>query len=377
MTECALPKTYSRIFELKREPFLCSPSSLEASKSTSLTFFCTSFTSFAMPRTKSSRHFEIGVSIDAVLNRNINVPKEYYGTASQTTAKEEDSYSTDGDESWQGSYGDSDSDSEYFDSSESGSDIDEGDFYGELQSWMLKLTQSKRVPQRSNSMPLIGAQNLFPKYKDQIHHPIVANRIRKCNAEFMQNPDEVLDARKAKKDPDTEKPDDCVMRILASVGKQDTVGLEPHESSFLEVTEERVAAHCKEMTDAARSVNIKLLKQFLRDGRNLEACNRFGESIVHIMCRRGSLEGLSFLVEKAKASLMVRDDFGRNPLHDAMWTDKPSFDMVKFILTMAPGLLFSKDKRGSMPLAYIPRPRWAEWSNFLTENKELILAIVV
>jgi hypothetical protein len=327
-----------------------------------------------MPRPKT-RQFQIGVNIDAVLHRNISIPKQYLGTASETTAKEEESYSSDDGSSWSGS--DSDSDSEYFDSSDSGSDIDEGDFYGELQSWMLKLTQSKRVPQRSNSMPLIGAQNLFPKYKDQIHHPIVANRIRQCNAEFMQNPDEVLDARKAKQDPRTQKPEDCIRGILASAGEDDTAGLEPDESSFLQVTEERVAAHSKDMTDAARSVNMKLLKQYLRDGRNLDACNKFGESIVHIMCRRGSLEGLSFLVEKASVSLMVRDDFGRNPLHDAMWTDKPSFDMVKFILKTSPRLLFAKDKRGSTPLAYIPRPRWTEWCNFFLENKELILAVVV
>lgn len=327
-----------------------------------------------MPRPKT-RQFQIGVNIDAVLHRHVNIPKEYLGTASETTAKEEESYSSQDASSW--SRSDSDSDSEYFDSSDSGSDIDEGDFYGELQSWMLKLTQSKRVPQRSNSMPLIGAQNLFPKYKEQIHHPIVANRIRKCNAEFMQNPNEVLDARKAKHDPRTQKPEDCIRGILALAGDEDTAGLEPDESSFLLVTEERVAAHSKDMTDAARSVNMKLLKQYLRDGRNLDACNKFGESIVHIMCRRGSLEGLSFLVEKANVSLMVRDDFGRNPMHDAMWTDKPSYEMIKFILKMSPRLLFAKDKRGSTPLAYIPRPRWTEWCNFFLENKELILAIVV
>lgn len=321
-----------------------------------------------MPRTNSSRQFQIGLNIDTILNRNFNVPKEF-GTSSQTTAKEEDSYSSD-DYSW-------DDDSEYFDSSDSDSEIDEGDFFGELQSWMQKLTVSKRIPVRSNSMHLLGAQNAFPKYKEQLHHPIVENRIRKCNAKFLQSPDEVVNARKAKEDPSTDKPQDCLKRILSAVGRTDTSGLEPYDSSFLQVTEERVAAHCKEMTDAARSVNLRVLKQMRKEGRNLQACNKFGESIVHIVCRRGSLEGLRFLVEKAQASLMVRDDFGRNPLHDAMWTDKPSFEMVKFILKNSPSLLFAKDKRGSSPLAYIPRPCWAEWTEFLTDNKELVLALVL
>lgn len=324
------------------------------------------------PKHSTNRQFEIGMNIDTMLHRNVNVPNTKFATASQTTAKSADSYSS-GD--W--SDGSFDSDSEYYDSSDSGSDIDEGDFYAELQSWMQKLTTNTRKITRSNSMHLMGAQNAFPKYKDTIHHPIVANRIRMCDAEFMQSPDEVMKTRKAKEDTTTDKPEGCVMQLLASAGKNDLDGLAPFDSAFLEVTEDRVAAHCKELTDAARSVNMKLLKQFLKDGRNLQACNKFGESIVHIMCRRGSVEGVSFLVDKANASLMVRDDFGRNPLHDAMWTDKPSFEMVKFILKHSPGLLFSKDKRGTLPLAYIPRPRWAEWNNFLTENKELILAAVV
>lgn len=324
-----------------------------------------------MPRPSTNRQFQIGLNIDTMLHRTFKVPQEF-GTESATTAKEDDSYSSD-DSSW-----DSD-DSSYFDSSESDSDIDEGDFFGELQSWMQKLTVSKKVPQRSNSMHLIGAQNAFPKYKEQIsHHPIVAHRIRKCDAEFFQNPDETMNALKAKQDPSVAgKPEDCLNKILSSAGDYKASDLEPDDSSFLKVTDERVSAHCKEMTDAARSVNMKLLKQYLKDGRNLEACNKFGESIVHIVCRRGSLEGLSFLVEKARASLMVRDDFGRNPLHDAMWTDKPSFEMVKFILKNAPLLLFAKDKRGSTPLAYIPRPRWAEWTEFLEDNKELVLAVVM
>lgn len=324
-----------------------------------------------MPRPKPStnRQFQIGLNIDTMLQRQVNVPGQKLGTASQTTAKSDESWDS---ESWDSS------DDESFDSSDSGSDIDEGDFYAELQSWMNKLTTTRKPVTRSNSMQLLGAVKPFPKYKEQIsHHPIVANRIRKCDAEFMQSPEEVMVTRKAKEDPSTDKPESCLMRILASAGKNETKGLEPYESAFLEVTDERVAAHCKEMTDAARSVNMKLLKQFLKEGRNLECCNRFGESIVHIVSRRGSLEGLSFLVEKANASLMVRDDFGRNPLHDAMWTDKPSFDMVKFIFKHAPALLFAKDKRGSTPLAYIPRPRWTEWNNFLDENKELVLAVVL
>jgi hypothetical protein len=326
-----------------------------------------------MPR-KAQRQFQIGMNIEALLRPNhVDVAKSEYATASLTLGNDDDSSSSE-DYSWD----ESDDSSSYYDSSDSDVDIDEAAFFDELQSWMAKLTQSQRPVKRSSSMPLIGAVNVMPKYKEQIsHHPIVAHRIRNCELEFMQNPVEVVESRKAKANPEMEKPEDCVLRILATVGTKDLSGLAPFDSSFLGVTDERVMAHSKEMTDAARSVDMRLFKQFLKEGRNLQACNKFGESLVHIVCRRGSLEGLSFLIEKARVSLMVRDDFGRNPLHDAAWTDKPSFELIKFILTEAPCLLFAKDARGSTPMAYIPRPRWEEWSNFLALNKELILAVAM
>ncbi len=79
-------------------------------------------------------------------------------------------------------------------------------------------------------------------------------------------------------------------------------------------------------------------------------------------------------MEKAKVSIRVRDDFGRTPLHDAAWTDKPNFELVRMILSDAPDLLFVRDQRGHLPFAYVPRQRWEQWCKFLDEHKELIQA---
>lgn len=319
-----------------------------------------------MPRKTNQKSFQIALNIDALLHRHDTLVKKEFETVSQRTA--ESSYV----------FSDSDSDSTYsFDSSDSDESIDEKAFYGELQAWMKKITTTRNEPskiQRTNSMHLLGAKNAMPKYKQQIHHPIVANRMRKCNAEFLQNPEEVASARKAQLDPSTEKPGDKLKGIIIEAGLRHLSRLEAPESAFLGVTDDRVAAHSKQLTDAARRSDLKELKHLYKEGRNLQACNKFGESIVHIVCRRGNPEVLSFLIDRANVSLMVRDDMCKNPLHDAMWTDKPSFEMVKILMRAAPKLLFAKDKRGMSPLAYIPRPRWGEWCQFLENNKDLVLA---
>ena len=68
----------------------------------------------------------------------------------------------------------------------------------------------------------------------------------------------------------------------------------------------------------------------------------------------------------------MRDDYGRTPLHDAAWTDKPNFELVTLLLQACPDLLFIADQRGFTPMAYVGRQRWEEWCVFLEQNKELL-----
>lgn len=142
---------------------------------------------------------------------------------------------------------------------------------------------------------------------------------------------------------------------------------------FLEHTPEQIASYDGEVTAAVRRGDVHKLRTMLEGGRDLQCSNRFGESIVHMACRRGSLEVLQFLVEEAGVSVRVRDDLGRTPLHDACWTTTPAFELVKTIVRIEPDLLLVSDRRGHTPLGYVRRDDWGAWVRFLDENREMLV----
>lgn len=133
-------------------------------------------------------------------------------------------------------------------------------------------------------------------------------------------------------------------------------------------TPEEIDAYKHDVLNAIRNCDIDQLHHFQKNGRPLKCSNRFGESILHLACRKGSLEVVEFLIHKAHVPLQVCDDYGRNPLHDACWTAKTNFALIDLILEGCPDLLFIKDKRGYTPLSYIRREEWKEWNHYLTQK---------
>lgn len=107
-----------------------------------------------------------------------------------------------------------------------------------------------------------------------------------------------------------------------------------------------------------------LLTRLLRAGLSPNACNRFGESIVHATCRRSDATLLRILLA-AGSSVQVSDDFGRTPMHDALWTTGPNFECATLLLEEDPWLLCVADCRGSSPLSYVRRANWGEWVGYL------------
>lgn len=87
---------------------------------------------------------------------------------------------------------------------------------------------------------------------------------------------------------------------------------------FLPITKQQQSSYPKAAL-AARNEDLAALKQLYRAGNNMQCSNSFGESILHIVCRRGNHDMLYFLVDVAKVTVRVRDDLGRTPLHDAAW----------------------------------------------------------
>ncbi|OEU06641.1 ankyrin [Fragilariopsis cylindrus CCMP1102] len=105
------------------------------------------------------------------------------------------------------------------------------------------------------------------------------------------------------------------------------------------------------------------------------ACNRFGESILHIACRRGHLEMVKFLIDEVGLRIdTIRDDYHRTPLHDAFWTPVASYDVVDFLLQQpnVVQLLLLKDVRGYTPLDYARSEDRGKWLRFLWERKAIL-----
>eukprot|EP00581_Thalassiosira_minuscula_P029891 CAMPEP_0183783832 /NCGR_PEP_ID=MMETSP0739-20130205/64506_1 /TAXON_ID=385413 /ORGANISM="Thalassiosira miniscula, Strain CCMP1093" /LENGTH=332 /DNA_ID=CAMNT_0026027615 /DNA_START=29 /DNA_END=1027 /DNA_ORIENTATION=- len=129
-------------------------------------------------------------------------------------------------------------------------------------------------------------------------------------------------------------------------------------------TEHQTASYGVSLTKAIRSSDTSTASALLKAGLHPNACNKFGESIVHAACRRSDTVMLRTLID-AGSHVQVTDDFGRTPLHDACWTSSPNFDTIRLLLEEDPWLICVMDCRGSTPLGYVRKAHWALWIGFL------------
>jgi hypothetical protein len=220
--------------------------------------------------------------------------------------------------------------------------------------------------------------NSDPVFFLQSHANQMKKRPKRSESEFCMT--RYPDGKRDQSDTPTSesqnftKPEDHLQSLLKRKGMSIDMFLAP-DDSFLPLTKQHIDAYPLVAT-AARNGDMETLKQFHQQGNSLQCSNAYGESIVHIVCRRGHDLLLRYLTRKAQVSLRVRDDLGRTPLHDAAWTNKPNFEIVRMILSDAPELLLVRDQRGHSAFSYVPRQRWGEWCKFLDEHLELIEAAV-
>merc|ERR1711966_62011 len=90
----------------------------------------------------------------------------------------------------------------------------------------------------------------------------------------------------------------------------------------------------------------------------------FGESLMHMACRRGYGDIVSFFLNEGGVNVRIRDDCGRTPLHDACWHRKCQYEIVDSIVRLDPSLLCISDKRGHTPFAYARREDWLIGGSF-------------
>lgn len=169
------------------------------------------------------------------------------------------------------------------------------------------------------------------------------------------------------------KPKETLTQILESMGCSRQVrSYNSIDHYFLEPTQAQIAAYDSAIMGAVRREELDAIVEMHRQGRDLQCCNSFHESILHVVARRGSTGILRYLMGDGNCNLRVCCDSGRTPLHDACWTTKPNFDCIAIILRDSPDMLLIADKRNFTPLDYIPKDAWAAWNDFLQDNQELL-----
>jgi hypothetical protein len=141
-------------------------------------------------------------------------------------------------------------------------------------------------------------------------------------------------------------------------------------AGFYESIPEDETSYTIELATAVRTNDVDKIRSLQDSGFSLNCCNRFGESLLHIACRRGFVEIVRLILDQPKACIRISDDCGRNPLHDLCWNPSPQLQLCKWLLEREPSLFFLRDKRGFTPFDYARQEHWTIWKNFVLENQE-------
>jgi len=145
-------------------------------------------------------------------------------------------------------------------------------------------------------------------------------------------------------------------------------------SFFVEITEEQMAAYTSDIVGAVRNNDLESLKKLHGEGKSLDCSNRFGESLLHMACRRGFGTITEYLLEN-DVSVRLCDDSGRTPLHDACWNPTPQTAICRNLIEREPSLLLVADRRGCTAFQYARTEHCDQWRTFLFENQKCLLKL--
>jgi hypothetical protein len=124
------------------------------------------------------------------------------------------------------------------------------------------------------------------------------------------------------------------------------------------------------------SYDVHILKLIIRDkdphkvreiltcGISPNACNKYGESLLHKVCKSGQDKLLQVFLE-CGADVQVSDGAGRTPMHDACHGTRPSFQTFELLLKADPDLIRMMDGSGALPLSYVRKEQYGAWNAFL------------
>jgi Ankyrin repeats (3 copies) len=239
------------------------------------------------------------------------------------------------------------------------------------------MPQSEGKKSRPNS-PQRNAKT--PKEEDQKRDPVTAETTT-TTSNIIRHPDSFTPLLLLPR-PDSGNhmdPDEFLLQLVTALYPQvklqvkSALDLSTSSSYFPTITEEQMARYNTHVVALVRTNNVPALQDYhtTHGPHALDCCNRFGEGLLNMACRRGFTEMVAFLLA-APVSVRVRDDFGRTPLHDACWHPEPQLDICRWIMQQDPSLFLVADKRGYTPFQYARQSDWPIWRKFLVENLEQV-----
>jgi Ankyrin repeats (3 copies) len=174
-------------------------------------------------------------------------------------------------------------------------------------------------------------------------------------------------------------PQDFLDALVANRGYPTTRYATLQTAFYCQPTALQQASYSRYLIDLVKANDTQTLQACLTSGLSVNPCNTFGESLLHMVCRRGDAALLSLMLE-AGTDLHVADDYGRTPLHDACWAPSLFPDVLSLLLRQNPAnvsMFFLQDARGSLPLSYVRKEHWADWILFLDRDKDLYWPITM
>lgn len=143
---------------------------------------------------------------------------------------------------------------------------------------------------------------------------------------------------------------------------------------FTPPTDELLDSYQINVVNAIRNSDLPTLRTLLQSGHNMNACNRNGETLLHMACRCCSMEIVQFLCEEARVNVNVIDSVGRTVLHDICWRHKLDVELMEmFINRIHSDFFILPDKRGHTCFDYARKEHYNVWNTFIRTNAKAII----
>jgi Ankyrin repeats (many copies) len=144
---------------------------------------------------------------------------------------------------------------------------------------------------------------------------------------------------------------------------------------FVQPSDGLLDSYTIEAVNTIRSNDISKMQALLDKGQNFNACNRNGETLLHMVCRCCTVDIVKFLINVANVNINVVDSVGRNVLHDICWRHRLDVDMMMlFVNTIDPYMFVMPDNRGHTCFDYCRKEHYTIWIDFLKLNASKIFA---